>query len=315
MEQKVWLVGVGNMGVEYAKVLESQGVDFIAIGRGEKNVNAFMEKTGHQAIAGGLTSFICNNSYIPRFAIVATGVEILAQTTIELIKTGIKHILCEKPGGLNSKEIEEVANCAKEYNAQVFLAYNRRFYASVEKVQEIVLEDGGVTSFNFEFTEWSHIIEPLQKGARVKENWFLANSTHVVDLAFFLGGFPKEISCYNAGELAWHPSSSVFSGAGVSETGALFSYQANWEAPGRWGVEILTRKHRLYLRPMEKLAIQRIGSVQLEEVDIDDTLDKEFKPGLYKQMEAFLQKDFSKMATIGEQSVCMDIYNRIAFYK
>ena len=57
----------------------------------------------------------------------------------------------------------------------------------------------------------------------------------------------------------------------------LFSYQANWNAPGRWGIEILTSQHRLYLRPMEKLQIQNTGSVDISEVEIDDQLDKEFK--------------------------------------
>ena len=42
--------------------------------------------------------------------------------------------------------------------------------------KEIIAEDNGVTSFNFEFTEWSHEIEKLEKAPGVKENWFLANS-------------------------------------------------------------------------------------------------------------------------------------------
>ena len=69
---------------------------------------------------------------------------------------------------------------------------------------------------------------------------------------------------------------------------ALFSYHANWEAPGRWSVEILTPKHRLYFKPMETLQIQEIGSVAVNPVQIDDTLDKEFKPGLYLQVKSFL---------------------------
>ena len=98
-----------------------------------------------------------------------------------------------------------------------------------------------------------------------------------IDLAFFLGGEPKELSCFTFDKLAWHKP-AVFTGAGITNTGALFSYQANWNAPGRWGIEILTSQHRLYLRPMEKLQIQNTGSVDISEVEIDDQLDKEFKP-------------------------------------
>ena len=38
---------------------------------------------------------------------------------------------------------------------------------------------------------------------------------------------------------------ALVAGAGVTENGALFSYHANWEAPGRWSVEIMTKKRRL----------------------------------------------------------------------
>ena len=43
----------------------------------------------------------------------------------------------------------------------------------------MIAEDGGVTSFNFEFTEWSHQIQHLQKASGVMDNWVLGNSSHV----------------------------------------------------------------------------------------------------------------------------------------
>ena len=65
---------------------------------------------------------------------------------------------------------------------------------------------------------------------------------HVVDLAFYLCGKPDEISCYTTGGLNWHSAASVFAGAGITKKNVLFSYNANWGAPGRWGVEIMTKK-------------------------------------------------------------------------
>ena len=138
----------------------------------------------------------------------------------------------------------------------------------------------------------------------------MANSSHVVDLAFFLGGKPARISSYKSGALKWHPKGSVFSGAGVSSSGALFSYSANWAAPGRWGVEIMTSKHRLIFRPLEKLQIQNIGSVSIEEVPIDYKLEKEFKPGLYSQVRAFISNKKNIM-TIDEQVKSLEYYNKI----
>ena len=116
--------------------------------------------------------------------------------------------------------------------------------------QDIIKLDAGVTSFNFEFTEWANTIEPLVKAEGIKEKWFLGNSTHVVDLAFYLGGKPKKISTFTSGSLVWHPSSSVFAGAGITDKDILFSYSANWESAGRWTVEVLTKDNKLIFEPM-----------------------------------------------------------------
>lgn len=311
----VFLVGAGPMAIEYAKVLIAQKIPFITIGRGEKSASIFKEKTGCEVKTGGLTLYLDKNSLIPEYCIVATGVESLVENTIELINAGAKYILCEKPGALYKKQLEYINQIAEEKSVTVFIAYNRRFYSSVIKAQEIIDQDGGITSFNFEFTEWTHVIEPLIKGEGVKERWFLSNSTHVADLAFYLGGKPKTINCQTSGSLNWHPSASNFSGSGVSETGALFCYQANWGAPGRWAVELLTEKHRLYLKPMEKLQIQNKGSVAIEDVQIDNKLDIEFKPGLYKMIEDFVHGRAAKFCSLQEQLMIFDLYCNIANYE
>lgn len=55
----------------------------------------------------------------------------------------------------------------------------------------------------------------------------------------------------------------------------MFSFPnfADWEAPGRWGVEVLTRNNRLILRPMEHLQVTPLGSVKVEAVSLEDKLD------------------------------------------
>ena len=313
--KNIWLIGAGQMAVEYQTVLNDLNVNFKVIGRGEKSAKEFTEKTSVAPFVGGLKSFLSENPKQCTHAIVAVGVEKLAETTSQLLEYGIKNILVEKPAGLNIKEIETVANLTKDKNASVYVAYNRRFYASVLKAKKIIAEDDGVTSFNFEFTEWSHEIEKLEKAPGVKENWFLANSTHVVDLAFYLGGKPKEISSYVSGELDWHPSASIFSGAGISESGALFSYQANWESAGRWNVEMLTKETRLILRPMEKLQIQKRGSIEVKPVkNIDYTLDEMYKPGLYKQINAFLTDNIIQLFSLNEHLSNCSVFTQIAGY-
>ncbi len=138
-----------------------------------------------------------------------------------------------------------------------------------------------------------------------------ANSSHVIDLAFFLGGEPKEMSCYTAEELSWHKP-SCFVGAGVTTKGILFNYQANWNAPGRWAVEIQTPLHRIYLKPMEQLQLQDKGSVKVYPVEIDDHLDKEYKPGFFLETKTFLEQEQERLCSLGQQiKHVQNIYNKI----
>lgn len=312
----IWLIGTGLMGIEYAKVLNDLNLNYIVIGRGELSANKFETETGHKVITGGLDKFLSTKPSLPDAAIVAVGVEALTETAMKLLKYGVLNILQEKPGVGYPSEIDSFVDLTSEKKANVLLAYNRRFYSSVIKTKEIILEDGGISSFNFEFTEWSHVIKTLEKTKVEHNTWFLGNSTHVIDTAFFLGGKPKELITFYKGGSDWHPSSTIFCGAGISESNALFSYQANWEAPGRWAIEILTKKHRLYLKPLETLQIQNIGSVAVVPVDIDNHLDVEFKPGLYLQTKAFLEGDYSKFVTIQAQKEMIEnVYNKMSGYQ
>jgi len=292
------------MAVAYANVLKAQEVKFEVIGRGAESAAAFEKETGVPVQQGGIDKWLKSRGERPAAAIVATGVEQLAANTISLLEGRVETILVEKPAGLTPEEAQRVAVAtAKTGGAKVRVAYNRRFYSSVATARRFIEEDGGATSMFFEFTEWSHKIEPLVKAPGVKENWFYANSTHVVDTAFFLAGAPKRLICQSEGGLPWHPAASRFSGSGVTENSVLFSYVADWTAPGRWGVEVMTKRHRLILRPMEQLHIQKIGSVEVEPVEIDDAVDKDYKPGVYAQVRAFLENpDHKDLLTIAGQA-------------
>lgn len=312
---EIWLIGTGNIAIEYAKVLQDLNVKFIAIGRGKTNVDKFFSATQHHAIEGGLENFLNQSPDIPSYAIVTVNVESLSFTASTLLKYGIKNILLEKPGVCNPSEIYELVKLTQQQNANVLLGYNRRFYASTLKAQEIIKEDGGVTSFVFEFTEWAHKITPIFDGSERFNYWFLANSSHVVDLAFYLGGKPVQLCSFTYGEIDWHPAGAVFSGAGKSDSGALFSYSANWKSPGRWSVEICTNKHRLYFRPIESLQLQNIGSVELNPVVLDDEFDKKFKPGLYYQTKSFLNMNFERFCSLEEQQLMIsNFYKKMSNY-
>lgn len=314
----VLLVGIGYMGIEYAKVLNDlPDVEYIALGNSNSKVKAFEEATGHKAVTGGLAQYISANPTAPDFVILAVGIESLSACTHQLLDWGAKRILLEKPGVGYPEEIDPLLEKVKASNAKVLLAYNRRFYASVIAAKEIIKADGGVTSMVFEFTEWSHVIGGLEKHEAEHQNWFLGNSTHIIDTAFYLGGQPSELAAFHngAGELTWHNRSCNYAGAGVTEDGALFSYFANWKSPGRWVIEIMTAKHRLVFKPIEQLQIQEIGSVAVNPVEgVDYSLDERYKPGLFLQTQAFLSGDDAEFCDLEEQAVHLKTYNEMSGY-
>lgn len=303
------LIGAGYMSKEYCRVLKDMHKNFLVIGRGTKSALDFEKETGIYVERQSIKDVIIHLNKRPSYAIVAVNVDQLKNVTLELIDLGIPNILVEKPAGMETGEIEEINQRAVEKQINVFVAYNRRFYASVEKALEIINKDGGVSSFNFEFTEWAHIIDVKERTAKEKEAILFTNSSHVIDLAFFLGGKPKKIVCFSQGSMSWHSRGSMFCGAGETTEGALFSYSANWDAPGRWGVEILTHKHRLYFRPLEKLSVQELKSVEVKECSINNRLDLEYKAGVYKMCEAFFNNQSDRrLLRIDEQASNAKIY-------
>lgn len=303
--KNVWLIGTGGIGVEYSKVLDSLKIEHTIIGRGETSALKFEEaRPGKRVARGGVDSFLKTRPTIPDSAIVAVGFHELFDVSKSLIVYGVKRIFIEKPGSDSLEKVKELNEIANKFGTKCFLAYNRRFYSSLLKAEEIIREDGGVTSFNFEFTEWLHVFQAFYDKIELKEILF-GNSFHVIDTAFFLGGEPIEMSCYTH-TLEGDTFPQIFAGAGRTDKGALFSYQANWDAPGRWMVEILTKKHRLYFKPMETLQIQELKSVRVDLVEIDDHLDKEFKPGFFLETKAFVEEDDERLCSLEYQARRMD---------
>lgn len=312
---EIWLIGAGYIAKEYARVLKGLNRQFVVIGRGEQTALDFKNAVGMPVATGGIDTYIKSEKALPKYAIVAVDAQYLCEVASKVLNFGVENVLLEKPGALNVGDLRQLHKLSEKKGARVFIAYNRRFYSSVLKARDIIREDGGCTSFVFEFTEWSHLVKVAKKSKQEKSRWFIANSTHVVDLAFHLGGTPKHIECYTSGRMDWHPSASVFSGAGIADTGALFSYHANWKAPGRWGVEVLTMKHRLILRPLEELRIQNAGSVDVTKLDLDDRLDTLYKPGLYREVDSFLNGISGKLKSLADQVVDMTLYSRMANYQ
>jgi len=311
----IYIIGAGYMAREYARVLNALNEKFLVIGRGEKSVEQIKAELDVQAVSGGLEKFIEGKGQIPDCAIVCTPVDSLTSATLELLTFGVKKILIEKPGALNLDGLLKIKETARRYEAQVVVGYNRRFYQSTLALKDRLKREQLIGA-NFEITEWSHVLNNETSPATVKQKWLLANTSHVIDLVLHITGKFKELASFTTGGLSWHESAARFAGSGISDGGVLISYFGYWDGPGRWSVEFVTNQNRYIFRPMEKLQVQRLGSllVGFDEL-VDYTLDEEFKPGLYLQTQLFISNVYDDFCTIDEQIESFNLYNRMANYE
>jgi len=308
--KEVWLIGPGNIGRHYLKVLQALDVNLTVIGRSAK------KDWPVPVYEHGLDNYILQvpDSNV-EYAIVAVDESQLYSITKKLIDKGIKNILIEKPAGIDKTQVKLLREASAAAKCNLFVAYNRRFYQSVQHCKEKIKESCGPISINFSFTEWIHTIPFDQYTPEELERFVLCNSSHVPDTVFYLAGKPKVLNCETAGSLDWHPAASIFQGSGITEQGVLISYNANWESAGRWSIEVCLPGEKLILRPLEKLHVQHTGSLDIIEYKLENEhIDLDYKAGLYEEVKSFLTKQ-NDLCTIAEQVQNFEWLYKIANYK
>ena len=299
------------MAIEYARVLRALGRDFVVVGRGQASAARFRDATGVEPSVGMLDEQLGRLHAVPREAIVAVNAMHLSEAATAVANAGSSRMLVEKPAALDAGELQDLVDVSAR-GTEIRVAYNRRFLSSVVAARRMVAEDGGALSVKFDFSEPSRRIAALDKPQRELDTWFFGNSTHVVDLAFSFVGPCVFADGVAVGGVEWHRAAGVWAGFARSSDGALLSWHANWCGPGRWGVEVITAERRLILRPLEGLSVQDHTSFAEQVVDVDLGPDVEFKPGLYRQVRAFLTgEDIQHLPDISEHAQHWPVYEAI----
>lgn len=310
------VIGVGKMGAAHLQALEALAPDSLT-GWAPISYSRTVERNVGVAIVRRDQLEVTLAEVRPTHVVIASPVETLTPIAIKIMKAGVKHILIEKPAALDQHECSLLMNCATETGAEIYVAYNRRFYASVRGALSHMRAAGeSIESILFEFNE---AMPPEGPSAtpEVKARWLLANSMHVIDAAFHPVGLPdmQHSQFQHFGGLSWHPTASIFVGSGVTMTGVPFAFHANWDAPGRWGFEWMTKSTRYVFRPMEKLSIMPRGRFDLKPIVLDDEIDTQFKPGVYYQNKAFLEGERAAgLVTLSDAFLLIPLAQKIAGY-
>ena len=312
MRNRVLLVGTGQHAREYAKVLRFLEQDFDIVGNRRETCEKISKELDVIALYGGVErnkESIIRNDYS---CFINSGpAESLALSTQFLTSLGLKKGLIEKPAILDESDIE-IYNLIQD-RSQLFVGYNRRFYGSTRKVMKMIEEDGGITSFNFDFSEWPSRVENKESlSNRERSRWFFYNSTHIIDLAFYICGKPSRLYSTSSGKnkIKWHLSSSKWAGSGISCDDITFSYRSDWMSPSRWVIEIFTKNRKIVMCPIEEVKTFDCISMTFSDVALEKS--DRFKPGLLDQTSLFLSNDYDSIKTLDDQiSDYSDIFLKI----
>lgn len=286
--KSVAIIGSGFMANQYSLALSKIGIcDVEVIGRSQKTLEQICKRFHFIPINQDYDTGIKSLSE-KDLVIITTPIPDLIPATKLALKYGQKNILIEKPGSLYAAQLQNLDKIKK--SQKIFVAYNRLFYPNFQKLFQLVKKEGGINSCNFTFTEWVDKIDFKKYHPSVYSRWGIANSLHVISMAFRLIGMPKKITCIHSGSLSWHKTGSVFVGCGVSKKGIPFSYNADWSSSGRWGIEVTTKKNAYRLVPLEQLYRCPKNSTTWVPVKFDKKYPQ-IKEGISEQILAMLTKN------------------------
>ena len=246
----VIILGSGNISKKYAEALFQMKISDVTIVSKTSSSEKLAKHYGFKSLIGGYENNLKN---IPKsdLAIIALPVNLLLHASRTLLELGHNNLLIEKPASLYYKELEHLH---KKYpRKKIHVAYNRILYPNLHKLKKLVLDEGGILSCKFSITEQINRFKISSNNLYVYKRLGIANTLHVISMVVELIGYPKKLHAFQSGKIKWHQSGSIFVGSGITNQNIPFSYHGNWNTPGGWGIEILTKKRRYLLTPLEKL--------------------------------------------------------------
>jgi len=278
------IIGLGNIAHKHAEVIKAlPDVELVAgVKRDHDTGRAF-----------------CSQYSIPRYfqstddllawgefdaAVVSCGHHFTVEIAIAVLSTG-RPCLIEKPVGFSASETESVLDTANKAGTWGMVAVNRRFYSIIQRARELIAESGGLRAIRVEHTEWMHQSAGWGLVDDLLDRYFFINGIHLLDTMCHLAGPPEST---DAVARMFPGRRNAYDAMFRFSSGAIGHYSGQWYAPGRWALDLFAEDLRITFPRMEEAFIQRTGKDP--EPLLLDEIDQKFKPGFYRQMQAFVEK-------------------------
>jgi predicted dehydrogenase len=213
----------------------------------------------------------------------------IAEVARAALQTHIPTFL-EKPPGLSYREAANLAECASSRGTLNMVGLNRRFYSTVTAAMDAVSRAGPLSGLAIHANEDLARARAAGRSQRILERWVYANSLHTIDLLRFLGG-PLRNDTRDVKRPAARPPDAISIVATIETVnGAVATYESHWGSPAPWTVILDGRDTAAVLSPLEEgWTIRTIDGTRVRTALPIDEVDRSFKPGFLRQMEAFVE--------------------------
>jgi len=203
--------------------------------------------------------------------------------TKKLISTQIP-LFIEKPPGLIPEQTAMLVKLANKYSTKNMVGYNRRYYSIFHKGIKIITDHGQLLGVTVEGHERFWKITNRAKSRNITDNWLYANSTHTIDLLRFFGGEINNLNSFK--KSIKEKNGDQFVASMEFNSGTLGTYISHWHSPGGWSVTLYGEGVTVKFNPLEK-AVWIDRDFNENEI-LQNESDINYKPGLFSQMEAFI---------------------------
>jgi len=280
-EIRLGIIGAGNIAAKHLEVIQNIK-DLSAVGitsRTKGKAENLANKFGIPTIYDHTEQLI--EQCRPDALLILVSVDQNFSVTKSVIPFKIPFFV-EKPPGLVPDETQILAELAKTNNTPNMVGYNRRYYSIFQKGLDVIIKHGKLLGVAVEGHErfWNVSGRVCET---VRSNWIFGNSTHTIDLLRLFGGNIKNISTLQKSYI--EKNGDQFAAVMEFESGALGHYMAHWYSPGGWAVRLFGEGVTVVFKPLEK-GIWLDTDFKEHEI-IPDEVDSKYKPGFYRQMEAF----------------------------
>jgi len=281
---RIALVGSGYMAEEHIKAIHSlDDVEVVSIiSRNTDSARVLARRYGIQQIFNSLTK--SHDECHADGAVIAVP-ELALPVVLEEATRFPWQLLVEKPIGIDLAVATRLDELVTKRGRGVFVALNRRHFASTRLVLENLDANGPSRFVQVLDQENELAAREFGQPEEVIRNWMFANSIHLIDLIMlFCRGEVSKITS----NLIWQVGESKAINADIAfDSGDCATYQAVWNVPGPWSFSLTQGNRRWEMKPLETLVRLENGSRTPIVSDLGQ-IDLDFKPGVLIQAEQFI---------------------------